>query len=123
MEIILISLIVILFLLYIIFAFWFSSIVLSPPPEDAKYHSSIDLEVNWEVNQPPILWRNPLLSLLVANNLIFYWIASILVLILIYIRNHSFILVILSGVSLLFLSFISLRIVRSIVIYKCKRHW
>ena len=96
METILLFLIIACLFMYAIFALWQITIVCSPAPENGRFHTQIELKVNWKVNRPPILYYG-FLPFLVENNLLFYWIASILGIILVYLNTSSLFFLILAA--------------------------
>ncbi len=122
METIFISLIIAFFCIYAIFALWQITIVCSPAPENGRFHTQIELEVNWRINRPPILYYG-FLPFLVENNLLFYWIASILGIILVYLKTSSFLSTLLAAFFFFAGAFVSLRILKSIALIWARKYW
>ena len=100
--------------LYIILALWNITIVCGPPPENGKSHTKIELEVNWNINRPPILFTYPWLSLFVQNNLLFYWLASILSVVLVFLKTNSFGSTILAVIVFFAGAFISVKVLQTL---------
>jgi hypothetical protein len=97
-------------------------IVCGPAPENGRFHTKIEVKVNWKVNRPPILYYG-LLPFLVECNLLFYWIASILGIILVYLNTSSLFSSILAACFFLAGSFVSLRMLKLIVLIRIRKHW
>jgi hypothetical protein len=108
--------------MYAIFAFWHITIMCGPAPENGRFHTQIELKVNWKVNRPPILYYG-ILPLLVECNLLFYWLASILGIILVYLNTSSLFSSILAACFFLAGSFVSLRMLKLIVLIRARKHW
>ena len=120
----LLSIIIIFLCVYLVLAWWHVSIVCSPPPKDGiHHHTKIDLEVNWRINQPPIMWNRPWLSFLVQNHLFFYWLASILGVIFVYLKSTSWSITLLSAVLFLIALFVLTKTIQIIVVAFAKKHW
>jgi hypothetical protein len=113
----------VLFFLYVIFGMYHLYILCSPPPHDGISHTKIDFEVNWQINKSLMLRRLPLLSLLVSNHLIFYWLGSILSIIFIYLKTSSWEYTILATVLSPVVAFVSLKMMASVVIWHTRKHW
>ena len=122
METILIFFIIAFLCLYAIFALWQITIICSPAPENGKFHTQIEVEINWRINRPPILYYG-FLPVLVENNLLFYWIASILGLILVYLKTSSFLYTFLAVIFFFAGAFVSLRILKSIALIWARKYW
>jgi hypothetical protein len=122
MESILLSFVIVLLCIYAIFALWQITIICGPEPENGEFHTQNELEVNWKINRPPILYYG-YLPVLVANNLLFYWMASILSIILIYIKTYSLLSTLLSAFLFFAGAFVSLRILKAIALIWIKKHW
>jgi hypothetical protein len=122
METILISFIITFFCIYAIFALWQITIVCSPAPENGRFHTQIELEVNWRINRPPILYYG-FLPVLVENNLLFYWIASILGTILVYLKTSSLLSTFLAAIFFFVGAFVSLRILKAIALIWARKYW
>ena len=123
MEIILISIIILAFFIYLILAFWYVYIVCIIPPDNKVHYTKVELEVNWETNQPPILMEKPWLSFFVKSHLLFYYLASILGVILVYSKSKSYITVLLSVVVFLFSLFVLEKTIQLIVVARVKKYW
>lgn len=122
METILLFFIIACLFIYAVFAFWHIIIVCGPAPENGRFHTKIEVKVNWKVNRPPILYYG-LLPLLVESNLLFYWIASILGIILVYLNTSSLFSSILAACFFLVGSFVSLRMLKIIALFRIRKHW
>ena len=122
METILIFFIILFFCIHAILALWQITIVCSPAPENGRFHTKIELEVNWRINRPPILYYG-FLPVLVENNLIFYWIASILGTILVYLKTSSLLSTSLAAFFFFIGAFLSLRILKTIALIWARKYW
>jgi len=123
MDTILLFLIFACLFMYVIFALWQITIVCGPTPENGSFHTQIELEVNWNTNRPPILFSLPWLSFLVGNNFLFYWVASILGIILVYLKTSSLLSMFFAALLFFIGAFVSLRILKLIVLIRIKKHW
>ena len=122
METILIFFTILFFCIYAILALWQITLVCSPAPENGRFHTKIELEVNWRINRPPILYYG-FLPVLVENNLIFYWIASILGTILVYLKTSSLLSTSLAAFFFFIGAFLSLRILKTIALIWARKYW
>ena len=122
METILLAFVIALLCIYAIFAFWQIRIICGPEPENCKSHTQNELEVNWKINRHPILYYG-ILPVMVGNNLLFYWIASILGIILVYIKTSSLLSTVLAAFLFFAGAFVSLRILKAIALIGIKKHW
>ena len=122
METILISFIIAFLCMFAIFALWQITIVCSPAPENGRFHTQIELEVNWRINRPPILYYG-FLPVLVENDLLLYWIASILGIILVYLKTFSLLSTFLAAFFFFAGAFVSLRILKSIALIWIRKYW
>ncbi|MBD3378478.1 hypothetical protein GF406_25850 [candidate division KSB1 bacterium] len=99
---------IIAFIIYILFSYWYLDIIYSDlmrnPNLDYKEADFSDHQSAWEMNRPPIIRNNLLLSRIVYGHFLFYW-AGILCLIILLIYNRSI------G-SILFIAIISYPIFR-----------
>jgi len=109
--------------LYIILALWNITIVFGPPPENGKSHTKIELEVNWNINRPPILFTYPWLSVFVQNNLLFYWLASILSVVVVFLKTNSFWSTILAIIVFFAGAFMSVKVLQTLAFLRLRRHW
>jgi hypothetical protein len=122
MEIILICCIIFLLILFVILTLWQMTIVCEPPPENGKSHSKIELEINWNSNRPPMLYYG-VLPILVQGSIIFYWIASILGVILFYIKTYSFLYSFIAACIFFVSTFISIKILKLIALIWVRKYW
>jgi hypothetical protein len=122
METILLSFIIAFLIIYAILTLWQMTIVCEPPPENGKSHSKIELEINWRLNRPPILYHG-FLPLLVEGSIIFYWIASILGVILVYLKTSSVLFAFLAACFFFVGTFVSIKILKSIALIWTRKYW
>jgi len=115
--------IVTLLLMFYIFCIWSTYIMFLPKPGNGTHHTQEELESNWRTNQPPILVSKPWLSTLVANYLLFYWVALILSLMLIYLNNATIGPCILAAILFIVGLYVSIRIVQSFVMMRVQKYW
>jgi len=94
-----------------------------PVPGNGTHHTQEELEKNWRTNQPPILESMPWLSSFVANYLLFYWVALILSLMLVYLRNDSIAPCILTAILFVVGLYLSIRTIQAFVMMRVQKYW
>jgi hypothetical protein len=122
METILLSFIIAFLIIYAILTLWQMTIVCESAPENGRLHTKVELEVNWKINRPPILYYG-FLPLLVEGSIIFYWIASILGVILVYLKTSSLLSAFLAVCFFLVGTFVSIKILKSIALIWTRKYW
>ena len=123
METIIVSFILLLLLIYVFFVWLWIRTVFGPGPADGVCHTTSEIQANWAINRPPLLY-GPILSSLVLSHDAFFFVASILGGVLIYLKTKSIGCALLALVGLLIIVRIGLK--KSILILMrpgLKKHW